>query len=40
MEPDSWYDQCQVAMGQRCLRGPWVLLSWALMVWMLPRIFF
>lgn len=32
--------QVQLALGQRGRRGPWVPVSWALMVWMLPRIFF
>lgn len=37
---DSWQDPGLACIGQRCRRGPCVLVSWALMVWMLPRIFF
>lgn len=37
---DSWHELGLAWFGQRCRRGPWVLVSWALMVWMLLRIFF
>lgn len=37
---DSWQNPGLAWIGQRCRWGPWVLVSWALMVWMLPRIFF
>lgn len=37
---DSWQDPGLAWIGQRCRWGPWVMVSWALMVWMLPRIFF
>lgn len=36
----SWHGLGLAQLGQRCRWGPWVLVSWALMVWMLPRIFF
>lgn len=36
----SWIGLGLAEFGQRCRWGPWVPVSWALMVWMLPRIFF